>query len=152
LNEFYAGTVALYERQFAVLKLIILFMVALGVGNAVNMAMFERLPEFATMRALGNRSRQVVQLILLECAVLGMIGVLVGAAVGTGLAILISAVGIPMPPPPNSNVGYTAAIDIVPVLWLEATLIGFAATVFAGFIPALRAGRMAIGEALRHAV
>ena len=55
LNDFYANTVLLYDRQFAVLRLIILFLVVLGVANTVNMTVFERLAEFGTMRALGNR-------------------------------------------------------------------------------------------------
>ncbi len=152
LNDFYANTVALYDRQFGVLNLIILFMVALGVSNAVNMAVFERIGEFGTMRALGNRGRHVVRLVMLECLFLGLIGTGIGVAVGGCLATAISALGIPMPPPPNSNVGYVARIELAPMVILESATVGLAATLAAGLIPALRARRIAIVDALRQAV
>jgi putative ABC transport system permease protein len=40
LDDFYRKTVDLYERQFGVLKLIVLCMVLLGVTNSVNMSVF----------------------------------------------------------------------------------------------------------------
>jgi putative ABC transport system permease protein len=46
LNELYEAVVALYERQFGVLQLIILFLVLLSVTNSVNMSAFERVGEF----------------------------------------------------------------------------------------------------------
>ena len=48
-------TVELYGRQFGVLRVIILIMVLLAVANTINMSTFERVGEFGTMRALGNR-------------------------------------------------------------------------------------------------
>ncbi len=152
LNDFYGNTVQLYDRQFGVLNVIILFMVALGASNAVNMAVFERFGEFGTMRALGNRGRHVTLLVIVECALLGIIGASVGAAGGALLAMLISAVGIPMPPPPNSNIGYTAQIELLPRLIAEAFAIGVVATVLAGLVPAFRARRIPIVDALRHGV
>jgi putative ABC transport system permease protein len=152
INDFYANTVALYDRQFAVLRLIVLVMVVLGVANAVNMGVFERMGEFGTMRALGNRGRFVVGLILSECLLLGLAGAAIGALVGSLLAGAISLVGIPMPPPPNSNVGYTAEIRLLPEIVAQAFAVGIVATVFSGVIPALRARRVAIVDALRTAI
>jgi putative ABC transport system permease protein len=47
----------------------------------------------------------------------------------TLLAGVISAVGIPMPPPPNSNLGYAAKLRVVPSAVAGAFAIGFFATV-----------------------
>ena len=66
LNDFYEKTVELYKGQFGVLQFIILVMVLLSVANSVNMSVFERVGEFGTMMALGNRNRQVIQLIMAE--------------------------------------------------------------------------------------
>ncbi len=152
LNDFYANTVLLYDRQFAVLRLIILFLVVLGVANTVNMTVFERLAEFGTMRALGNRGGRVMSLILTECLVLGLAGASVGLVLGMVIALVISAIGIPMPPPPNSSVGYTAQIALSSAGLLEAALVGVLAAVLSGVLPAIRARRVAIVEALRQAV
>ena len=151
INDFYANTVALYDRQFAVLRLIMLFMVLLGVANAVNMSVFERMGEFGTMRALGNRGNYVVSLILVECLLLGLAGAVVGVLGGALLAAGISLIGVPMPPPPNSNAGYTARILLLPDVALQAFTIGSVAALLSGVIPALRARRVSIVDALRTA-
>ena len=150
LNDFYEKTVALYDRQFGVLQFIILFMVLLSVSNSVNMSIFERLGEFGTMRALGNRSGRVLRLILTESALLGFIGSTLGVTIGIVLALAISAVGIPMPPPPNSNLSYTATIRIVPAVIAAAFLVGFVATTLAALLPAARVTRTPVVDALRQ--
>lgn len=150
LNDFYESTVALYQRQFGVLQLIILMLVLLSVANSVNMSAMERTGEFGTMMALGNRGRQVLQLLIVENVLLGALGGLLGAAIGIVLSLAISAIGIPMPPPPNANLGYTAYIRIVPFSILMAFLIGFSGTALAAIIPAWRISRITVIDALRQ--
>jgi len=150
LNDFYGKTVDLYDRQLSVLRLIVLLMVLLGVTNTTNMTVYERTGEVGTMRAIGNRSRFVFSLLMTESVVLGVIGVAVGVVLGVLLALLISRIGIPMPPPPNSNLGYTAQIRLVPSQIAAAIAIGFIATLAACIVPALRVSRIPVVDALRH--
>ena len=150
LNDFYEKTVELYKRQFGVLQLIILIMVLLSVANSVNMSVFERVGEFGTIMALGNRSGDVFRLILTESTVLGLIGGCVGVVLGVAMALVISAVGIPMPPPPNANLGYTARIQITASALLMSFAVGFSATVLASLLPAMRVTRTQVVEALRQ--
>jgi putative ABC transport system permease protein len=152
LNDFYEKTVELYDRQFGVLRLIILVMVLLSVVNSINMSLFERVGEFGTMRALGDRGSKVLALVVTEGAILGLTGATLGLLVGILLAIAISAVGIPMPPPPNSNLGYTAAIRLVPSVIGSAFSTGWLATVLASVPGAWRASRIPVVEALRQNV
>ncbi|MBR0568467.1 ABC transporter permease [Azoarcus sp. L1K30] len=150
LSDFYDKTLQLYDRQFGVLQLIILFMVLLSVANTVNMSAFERLGEFGTLQALGNTRRQVFGLVLIENASLGLIGASAGVLIGVALALAISAVGIPMPPPPNANVGYTAFIRIDGPTIVFAFLIGQAATALAAIFPASRVSSTPVVDALRQ--
>jgi len=150
LNELYEAVVALYERQFGVLQLIILFLVLLSVTNSVNMSAFERVGEFGTMMALGNRGGQVFRLLVVENVLLGISGGLIGVAIGILLALSVSAIGISMPPPPNANIGYTAYIRIVPGVVLIAFFVGVSATILASLLPAWRVGRIPVVEALRR--
>lgn len=150
LNDFYEKTVELYRRQFGFLQLIILIMVLLSVTNSVNMSVFERVGEFGTMMALGNRSGNVFRLILTESVILGCVGGLLGACVGVVLALAISSIGIPMPPPPNANIGYTARVQLIPIWVFGAFAIGFGATVLASLLPGRRVSRIDVVEALRH--
>ena len=152
LADFYNNTAALYERQFGVLQVIILVMVLLSVANSVNMTLHERMPEFGIMRALGRTGRDVFRLAVLETALLGVIGAALGVAVGSILAWIISAIGIPMPPPPNSESGFTAAIRIVPMILAAAFALGILASIGASLLPARHLARIPVVEALRRGV
>lgn len=150
LNDFYTKTVALYDRQFGVLQIVILLMVMLSVSNAVNMSIFERMGEFGTMRALGNHGRYITRLVLLENVLLGAIGAFIGVVLGLLLAALISWVGINMPPPPNMSQGYVATIRVTMGILASAFAIGVSATVGAALLPALRVSKKPIVDALRQ--
>jgi len=150
LSDFYRNAVELYDIQFGVLRLIILGMVLLGVANSVNMSVFERYGEFGTMRALGDKNSTVFLLIATENAIIGGVGALVGVALGIVMAIAISAIGIPMPPPPNSSMPYVAYIRLVPLGILGACITGLVAAIVAASFPALRVARSDISEALRR--
>jgi putative ABC transport system permease protein len=152
LNEFYTQTVTLYQQQFGFLVVIILIMLLLSVSNTVNMGVFERVSEFGTMLALGDRSSHVFGLIVTENVLLGLIGSTLGTLLGIALAIQISAVGIPMPPPPNADLGYTSRILVVPAYIALAFATGLIATTLASLAPARRVSRMDIAEALRQGI
>ncbi len=152
LNPFYTQTVALYRQQFGFLTGIILVMLVLTVANTVNMSAFERMGEFGTMMALGNRPGQVQALILVEGAVMGVFGALIGALLGVPLAWLISWIGIPMPPPPNADMGYISKILVVPDAVLAAMAVGALAAALASIPAARRISRTPICDALRQAV
>jgi putative ABC transport system permease protein len=150
LADFYEKTVALYKRQFGALQLIILVMLVLSVASTVNMAVYERTGEFGTMLAIGQRRGQVFRLVVLEYGLLGLLGGLLGAVLGAGIALLISSVGIDMPPPPGSNAAYTASIRLVPSVMVLALFIGAVAATLAAIMPGRRAARLPVVEALRH--
>ena len=152
LNDFYQGAVAFYDRGFGILRLIILLMVLLGMINAINMSAFERLGEFGTMRAVGNRARDIFSLVVMEGALTGLLGAALGTIMGILLALGISSVGIPMPPPPGSNLGYTAQIRLVPSVIASGFLVGLVGAVLASLWPALRVSRIPVAAALRESV
>ena len=114
--------------------------------------LFERTREFGTLRAIGDRSTDIFRLIVAESACLGLIGALAGMLLGCLMALAISSIGIPMPPPPNANLGYTALIRLDALTVLSAGAIGFTACLLASLLPAHRASKLDIGEALRHGV
>ena len=152
LADFYNSTAALYQRQFGVLQFIILVMVLLSVANSVNMTLHERTAEFGIMRALGRTGRHAFGLALLETSLLGAIGAGLGIIAGAILALAVSAIGIPMPPPPNSESGFTAAIRLVPTVMAGAFVLGLFASVAAALFPARRLARITVVEALRRAI
>ena len=81
---------------------------------------------------------------------LGALGGLLGLAGGYLLARLVSAIGIPMPPPPGMAFGYTAEVMVTVPMALQAAALAVGTTIAASFYPAWVASRMNIVEALRH--
>jgi len=150
LADFYQKTEALYRRQFGALQVIIFTMLVLSVASTVNMTIYERTGEFGTMLALGSRQRQVFMLVLLENTLLGLIGSVLGMIIGITLADIISGIGITMPPPPGSNIGYIASIRLIAWVLITAMLTGIFASTTAAILPACRASKLQITDALRY--
>lgn len=149
IADFYVKTVALYTTQFGVLKIIILCMVLLTVTNSVSMSIVERTGEFGTLLALGRKPRWIYSLVVIEGVFTGIAGALVGCTVGLGLAWLLSTIGISMPPPPGSAIGYEAEIRVTTDMLLEAAAIGFGATWLASVISGARIPKLKVVDALR---
>ena len=82
--------------------------------------------------------------------VLGLVGGLVGTAIGVGLALLISHIGIPMPPAPGMDHGFTAAIRITNTLVVSGFFVAVISAMLASVYPAWKASRLEIVDALRH--
>lgn len=150
LADFYNKTVALYKRQFGALQFIIVVMLILSVASTVNMVVYERTGEFGTLLALGMKRHHIFQLVLLENALLGILGAILGVLSGSALALAISTIGLDMPPPPGSNIGYTASIRIVPWILASAAMTGAISALLASVLPGKRASTLGIVYALRQ--
>lgn len=150
LADFYNKTVALFSRQVGTVRLLIALIVILSISNTLTMAVIERTGEIGTAMALGVRRRGILGLFVCEGLVLGVVGGLIGLALGSALALTLSAIGIPMPPPPGMARGYIGEIAVTPGLALDAFLLAFITTLIASLFPAWKASRMNIVDALRH--
>ncbi|MGE0012336.1 MAG: ABC transporter permease [Azoarcus sp.] len=150
LADFYNKTVELFSRQVGVVRLLIALIVILSISNTLSMAVIERTGEIGTSMALGVRRRGILMLFILEGALLGLAGGIIGVALGYLCGEIVSLIGIPMPPPPGMARGYIGAISISPALALDAFLLAFVTTLLASVFPAWKASRMNIVDALRH--
>lgn len=149
LADFYNKTVVLFSKQVNVVKIIIGLIIVLTISNTQTMSVLERTTEIGTSLAIGLRSSEVLKLFLLEGALIGIAGGIIGVSLGYGLAEGISAVGIPMPPPPGMARGYTGQILVSASLALDALVLAILTTLLASVMPAWKASRMNIVDALR---
>ena len=99
---------------------------------------------------MGFKRRRIRRQFLKEGAVLGAVGGFAGLIAALILGRIISAVGIPMPPPPGMAVGYIGEIMITWPLVAEALLLGLVTSIIASLYPAWKASRMVIVDALRY--
>jgi len=150
LAAFYNKTLQLFTRQVGVVKILIALIIVLSISNTLSMAVIERTGEIGTVMALGLRRTGVLRMFITEGAMLGIIGGLLGVTLGLIAASAISAVGIPMPAPPGMARGYIGQILITPGLIVEALTLAVFTTLVASILPAWKASRMNIVDALRH--
>ena len=68
------------------------------------------------------------------------------------LAWIISAIGIPMPPPPNADIGYTAQIRLAPSMVAGAFASESLATVLAAIAAGASGRAVSVVDALRQNV
>ena len=131
------------------MALIIGAIILLGISNTMMMCVMERTAEIGTSLALGTRRRQIQRQFLTEGTLIGVIGGVLGVALGWMLAALISAVGIPMPPPPGMEHGFIGQIRITSGLAAEAFTLAVATTLLASAYPAWKVANGHV-DALRH--
>src|SRR3954453_11803503 len=125
--------------------------VALLVGgflifNTFAVTVAQRTREFALLRTLGASRRQILQSVLAETVVVGLVasilGIIGGLALAPGLRALLSEFGLDL-----GTTGTVLEVRLVIVPLLVAVI----ATVVSGFVPARRATRVVPVEALREA-
>jgi putative ABC transport system permease protein len=150
LADFYNKTVALFTRQIQAIKLIIALIVLLGISNTMTMSVMERVGEIGTYMALGTKRAAIMWRFMSEGILLGCLGGVLGLTIGLLLAITISSIGIPMPPPPGMTRGYTGEILVTWNMALESLMLATGTTVAASIYPAWKASRLPIADALRH--
>ena len=150
LAEFYAKTVKLFSSQMNVVRLIIALIIILSISNILIMSVLERTGEIGTLMAIGQKRHNVMLLFVAEGLLLGIIGGLRGAVVGVALAAGISAIGIPMPPPPGMDSGYTGEILVTWALITGAVSLAVLTTLLGSLYPAWKASNMKIVDALRY--
>jgi putative ABC transport system permease protein len=122
-------------------SLIALFIGALGIGNTMAMSVFERTKEIGILRSLGWKRSRVMRLILIEAAILGVVGGVLGVA-GGWLTLRILA-GLPI-----TASFVTSSIPLSHCV--EALGISAIVGLLAGFLPAHRGARLSPVEALRY--
>ena len=150
LADFYNKTVTLFEKQVEVVKFIIGFIIVLTIINIQMMSVLERTTEIGTSLAMGLRGQEILRGFVIEGTLIGLIGALLGCTLGLMLGFLVSSIGIPMPPPPGMAHGYIGKILITPELLLNGMLLAVLSTLIASFLPAWKASRMRIVDALGY--
>ena len=124
---------------FALLSLSVIIAL-FGISNTLALNVFERTREIGLLRAVGGTRRQLRRVIRAESILVALFGAIVGVLVGVGAgAALISAL---------SDEGFVFGIS--PVAVLAVLIGGFVAGVLAAVLPARRAARTNVLEAISH--
>lgn len=137
-----------YRVNLTVLALVALFTGAFLVFSILSLSVAKRLPQLALLGVLGLSARERLRLVLAESAMVGLLGAVLGLALGTGLAalalrLLAGDLGGGYFP------GITPRLQWSPVAALVYGALGVAAAVAGGWLPARAAQGIAPAQALK---
>ena len=147
-------SVSFHEVTGYVLLLVLFIVVAVGITNTVLMAVMERTREFGVMMALGTTQGQLTRVVFYEACLLGLGGLLLGAAAGTALEQYFANAGMDFgryTRAMETMQGLTSLIYPLPRLdrAVVITVIVFLVSVLAALYPAWRAARLLPVAAIR---
>jgi len=149
LSPFYTKVRNMFQVIFFFAFVIVFTIVVMSVVNTLGMAIMERTREIGTLRALGMKRRGIVGLFALESVILGAFGSLLGV-----LLTLTAFVGMtliePTWIPPQMSRRVPLEIHLVPEYILGSMVLLTVLSVLAANLPARKAARMEIVNALGH--
>ena len=140
-NEWIEETKKSSQQQQAMLGgigAVSLLVAAIGIANTMMMSIYERTKEIGIMKVLGCDMTDIRHLFLIEAALIGFIGGVIGNILSFSVSMIINAVT-------NTNT------SLIP-FWLYAVGLGFAVFVgiAAGFFPSKRAMELSPLSAIRN--
>jgi len=134
-----------------ILGVILLIIIAVGVMNAMWIAIRERTREIGTLRAVGMQRMRVLAMFLVEGFVLSVAGTLLGTALGVLVSVGANLAQIPLAKPLDTFLmSHTLKMVIHPGSVAASLSIIIAATTLVSLIPSFLAARMKPVTAMHH--
>jgi lipoprotein-releasing system permease protein len=129
-------------RNITTISFIII--IAFGIYNILNMAVNHKTKDIAILRSIGFNQNDTVFLFLIQGALLGLIGGILGVSAGFGICKLLESMKIQMGPRTM-----TIAWDIA--IYLKAFFLVTFSALIASYFPAKAAGKLSPIEIIRGA-
>ena len=116
---------------------------AFGVVNTLTMNVMEQTRELGLLRVVGMSRGQARLYVLNQAAVIGLVAIPAGTIVGELIAYIINRVSGPL-------LGHPIAFGVQPLALVGCAVFGFLITIVSALLPAERAARLEIGQAVQN--
>ncbi len=123
------------ETMMGSISLCILIIAGFGIYNILSSTIMQKINDIAILKATGFKAKDVVKIFLLEAAIMGFIGTVMGLAIGSLLIALMANTYMGGP------VGYFP-ISFEPILYMKSFILGIGITLCAGYFPARKAAKI----------
>ncbi len=149
LSSFYNQVKNLFDMIFSFIFAIVIIIVLMSIINTMSMAVMERTREIGTLRSLGMRRWDISWLFTVEGILLVVLGAVAGTMLSLVIALLVNQAGLSYVPPNNTD-AVLLQVDIVPWVMTQTFLFLGVVAAVASLLPARRAARMVIVDAMGH--
>ncbi len=126
------------------IQVFVILAVALGIASVLAVSVVQKSREIGILRATGTQARAVTRIFLVQGAVLGGVGSLVGIAIGTALALFFASMAR------NPDGSATFPVALTPLLYGRSIAIAMAVGLLAAVLPARDATRMDPATVIRN--
>jgi putative ABC transport system permease protein len=151
LNSMYAQTQAFFSFLFGFIALVIVVIVVFTIMNTMGMSVMERVGEIGTARSLGVQRSGIRNLFVVEGGLQGLLGATLGLLLAGAIVAGVNQADITWSPPTAAGeVPFKLYLFGSPALLAGVWLLLTAVAAVASLVPAHRASRMQIVDALRH--
>ncbi len=143
--------IGMFSVIFAFVSLIIGLIAIFTVSNTMTMSIMERFNEIGTLRSMGLRRSGVRTYFLLEGTIIGIFGATMGVALALLITSVINRIGL-MWTPPNVSEPTQLVFNLLdnPALIVGVWVFLVFISIISSLLPAIRASKMPIVDALRH--
>jgi putative ABC transport system permease protein len=137
-----------FTTFLAAIAAVSLIVGAVGVANTLFTSVLEKTREIGIMKAIGARNFDVMMIFLLNSALVGLAGGLMGIALGAGISSVLPNLISRLP---GLGGGPSGLQTVIPISLLVETIVGSVLIgMIAGAIPAYRASKLKPVDALRY--
>jgi lipoprotein-releasing system permease protein len=141
-QQFFLGLNA-QKLTSQMIRLFVGLSVAAGIASVLVVSVVQRSKEIGILRAMGGARGQIMRVFLIQGAIVGLLGSLLGSALATSLIFAWRFVA------KNPDGTPLFAVTIDPQLYVWAAVVATLTGLIAAVMPALRAGRLQPVEAIR---
>ncbi len=149
LSSFYNQVHGMFDMIFGFIFSIVITVVVMSIVNSMGMTVVERTREIGTLRAIGLRGRGVVSLFAVESLLLTLIGCVSGLLLTLMVRFAVNHAGISYLAP-NGATPVPLLVDIDYARTSFCLLLMLTVGTLAAYVPARRAARQGIIDALGH--
>lgn len=135
-----------------IFTVVLLFVICVGVTNAVFMSLTERTREIGTMMAMGAKRKTIIFLFMIEGGILSIISTICGSILGHVISTVFEKIGFEAPS--KAAIWLFGGKHLYPYLTIHTLLFSFCFVIFITLMgisyPVFKASRMKPSEALAY--
>jgi lipoprotein-releasing system permease protein len=126
------------------IQVFVVVAVAFGIASVLAVSVVQKSREIGILRATGTRTSQILRIFLIQGGIVGLLGSLLGIALGAGLALFFA--GLARNPDGSATFPVALGLGLYARSALVATVVGLVSAV----LPARRAARLEPVDVIRY--
>ena len=124
----------------------LLIVAGFGIYNILNMLIYEKMDDIAILKATGFSGGDIMFIFIIQALIIGLIGGILGIGLGYGVSLIIDTIPFVTEALPTIK---TYPINYDPTFYITGAIFALVCTFLAGYLPALKAGRIDPVEIIR---